>query len=147
MFIGNKLNCKRENKKTLKKSYSIQICFSNGNSCIKVQPYLLFWYLTINVFFIFRFCDSKSSVACTEIFDSSITKVLRSHLFRYQAFKALPTEIWSINEYVSNCRQSEAVSESDLSCILNAMLFDIIPTISVADGMLQIFHMILEIIP
>ena len=79
--------------------------------------------------------------------DSCITKVLRSHLFRYQAFKTLPIEIWSINEYVSNCKQNEDVSESDLSCILNAMLFDIIPTISMADGMLQIFHMMLEIIP
>ena len=77
-------------------------------------------------------------------FDSCITKVLRSRLFRYQAFTALPTEIWSINEYVSNCKQNEVVSESHLSCILNAMLFDIMSTISMADGMLQILHMMLE---
>ena len=79
--------------------------------------------------------------------DSCIAKVLRSCLFRYQAFTALPTEIWSINEYVSNCKQNEVVGESDLSCIFNATLLDIIPTILMADGMLQILHMMLENIP
>ena len=46
---------------------------------------------------------------------------------------ALPTEIWSINEYISNCKQNEVVGESDLSCILNAIL--------------QILNMMLESIP
>ena len=49
--------------------------------------------------------------------------------------------------YVSNCKQNEVVSESDLSFILNAMLLDIMSTISIAGGMLEILLMMLEDVP
>ena len=122
-------------KKTSKKSWSTQICFRNGNSCIKMLQYLLFWYLTINIFLFLDFVTWKVVLLAQNFLkiDSCITKVLRSCFFHYQAFMALPTEIWSINEYVRNCKQNEVVGESDLSCILNAIL--------------QILHMMLESIP
>ena len=73
--------------------------------------------------------------------------MLRSRPFRYQAFTSLPTKIWSVKEYVSNCKQNEVVSETDLSCILNAILLDIMSTFLMVDSILQILPMMIESVP
>ena len=47
-------------------SYSVQICFSNENSCIRIYFHVLI--LDNKYFFMFRFGDPKNSAASTEVF-------------------------------------------------------------------------------
>ena len=130
-------------------SYCVQICFSNGNSCIEMLQYLLFWYLTVNIFFCLDLVTWNVVLLAQNFLkiDSRITKALRCRLFRYQTFTQLLTEIRTLNEHVSNWKQNKVVNKSDLSCILNAILLDNMPTISMTGSMLEILHMIFESLP